>query len=125
MKGGAQQMGSILQADWRLFGMRWLAAAGLFVAATVPAAAQGPARNASLAVTVVVTRSCVLETPSLSSTPAAPATGAAASTVQITCGKDRLVYPLQPGAPATPLRGGAATPGVAQSRDGRTVTIQF
>jgi hypothetical protein len=116
------------QARRGIVGSRGIAALILLALAALPAAAQPQTRSAVLAVTVVVTRSCSLVSPDAAPAPGSPSFPAnqnAEPRVQIKCGQDLIVYPLQPGTPATPVGRSSAPPGVAQSKDGRTVTIQF
>ncbi len=101
-----------------------LALVGAFVAQ--PAGAQSG--SAAMGVSVTVTRTCFVETAGAAALPGSQTSSTrqpGQPDVKIRCGKDAFVYPLQPGASATPVSGKNTLPIVAMATDGRGVTIHF
>jgi hypothetical protein len=106
---------------------RWAVTLGtvLVLCAASQARAQSTQASAPLTVTVVVVQSCSVvtsDTPQPGN-PSLPSTPGADPRVQLKCGKQLLVYPLQPGVDPTPLNKMSTT--MTSSGGGKTVTIQF
>lgn len=104
-------------------------ATALALAAPPDARAQGQRASAPLAVSATVVRSCVVEAvdlpvlPGRSSAQVQP-TASPGPAYRLRCGKQTIVFPVDPGPTPTPLAVGRSVR-VGRTADGRTVLIQF